>query len=221
MKQTIYEEFLYLYKNIEQNIPKMKNATIDSNVKWLEDKIIEPEKRNKLYICRIIRNYIQHNSDYKEFLTINDGMITFLKEIYIQVLSNQIQNKDIMLIGKQFIVCKVSDNIIDTLKKMDNKKQEYIPIFKDEKLIGIFSNKVVRQMLIKYKNCEKTFENIVDILKISTDVKFVKTEDTIEKTIEFFKNGCSCVFCTDNGKSTGKIEGIITEKEIKKMTERI
>lgn len=221
MKQTIYEDFLYLYKNIEQNIPKMKNATMDSNVKWLEDQIIEPEKRNKLYICRIIRNYIQHNSDYKEFLTINDGMITFLKEIYIQVLSNQIQNKDIMLSGKQFIACKVSDNIIDTLKKMDNKKQEYIPIFKDEKLIGIFSNKVVRQMLIKYKNCEKTFENIVDILKISTDVKFVKTEDTIEKTIEFFKNGCSCVFCTDNGKSTGKIEGIITEKEIKKMTERI
>lgn len=221
MKQTIYEDFLHLYKNIELNIPKMKNATMDSNVKWLEDQIMEPEKRNKLYICRIIRNYIQHNSDYKEFITITEGMITFLKEIYVQVLSNQIKNKDIMLSGKQFVVCKISDNIIDTLKKMDSKKQEYIPIFKDEKLIGFFSNKVIRQMLIKYKNCEKTFENIQDILKIQTDVKFVKTEDTIEKTLNFFKNECSCVFCTDNGKSTGKIEGIIREEEVKKITERI
>lgn len=217
MKQNIYDEFLTLYKNIESLIPKMKNAPINANVKWLEETILDQEKRNKLYLCRITRNYIQHNSDFQDFIQISSGMILFLKEIYIEVLSSQMKNRDIMLKGKQLFLKNVNDEILNTIKKMDSKKLKYVPILKDNKLIGIFSDKNIRQMLIKNNKCEKTFNEIENLLKIPTNVKFVKTEDMIDKTLDLIKNGYIFIVCTDNGKSTGNIEGIITEEEIKNI----
>ena len=212
MKQNIHDQFLELYKKVEAAIPKMKNAPLDANIRWLEDQIIDQEKRNKLYVCRITRNYIQHNTDFQSFINISSGMLSFLKDIYLEVIANQVKNEDIMITGKQFIIANIHDNIIDTIKKMESKRQDYVPILKDDKVIGIFSDKIVRQMMIKNGNCEKTFDKIQKLLKIPTNVKFVKAEDSIEKTLEMIKDGC-IVFCTDNGKNIGKIEGMI--KDIK------
>ena len=109
------------------------------------------------------------------------------------------------------------DVSLDTIKKMDSKKLRYVPILKDNKLIGIFSDKNIGQMLIKNNKCEKTFNKIENLLKIPANVKFVKTEDMIDKTLNLIKNGYTFIICTDNGKSTGNIEGIITEEEIKNL----
>lgn len=113
------------------------------------------------------------------------------------------------------LVRYVDEDIVDTIKKMETKKQEYVPILKNDKIIGIFSDKTIRQLLIK-NNKEKTFEKILTLLKTPSDVKFAKPEDTVEKTLELFQNGCKMVICTDNGKSTGIICGIIRENELKK-----
>lgn len=210
-----YDEFLDLYKQIENAIPKMKNAPTDANVKWLEESIDDPNLRTKLYISRILRNYIQHNTDYPSFISINLGMISFLQELLLTISSQFLRNSDIMLSGKQMLVRYVDEDIVDTIKKMETKKQEYVPILKNDKIIGIFSDKTIRQLLIK-NNKEKTFEKILTLLKTPSDVKFAKPEDTVEKTLELFQNGCKMVICTDNGKSTGIICGIIRENELKK-----
>ena len=93
MKQDI----LNLYKKIETAIPKMKDAPIDANVRWFEESIVDMEKRNKLYLCRIIRNYIQHNADFKTFIHITSEMIDFLSNIYI-VSKNNKKNKKYLYI---------------------------------------------------------------------------------------------------------------------------
>ena len=87
MKPNIYEEFLNLYKSIESAIPKMKDASSDANVRWYEETITDAEKRNKLYLCRITRNYIQHNVDFSTFINISPGILSFLRDIYIEVIS--------------------------------------------------------------------------------------------------------------------------------------
>ena len=217
MKQDIYEEFLNLYKKIETAIPKMKDAPLDANVRWFEESIVDMEKRNKLYLCRIIRNYIQHNADFKTFIHISSEMIDFLSNIYIEVLQHQLKNKDIMIHGNQLIIRNINDNIIDTIKKMETKKQDFVPIIENNKLLGIFSDKIIRQILIKNKSTEKTFDQIRIFLKIPGDVKFVKTEDTIEKTLELIKKDCKCVICTNNGRSTGTVDGIIRKEELTKI----
>lgn len=214
MKQND-QEFLDLYKQIENAIPKMKDAPTDANMKWYEDTISDPSLRAKLYICRILRNYIQHNSDYQDFISIHSGMISFLQEIYLIISSNFVKNQDIMVSGKQMIVRNTEDNIIETIKKMDAKKQEYVPILKDGKMVGIFSDKTIRTLCMN-GNQEKTFDKILNLLKIPYDVKFVKPEETLEKTLDFLHHGCKMVLCTNNGKSTGKILGMIRIQECQK-----
>ena len=106
-----------------------------------------------------------------------------------------------MIHGNQLIIRNINDNIIDTIKKMETKKQDFVPIIENNKLLGIFSDKIIRQILIKNKSTEKTFDQIRIFLKIPGDVKFVKTEDTIEKTLELIKKDCKCVICIRIGLS--------------------
>lgn len=214
MQKNIYNQFLHIYKLIETEIPNMKAAPIDANVRWLEEQMDDNDKRTKLYTCRILRNYIQHHSDFQEFINISPGMITFLNGIYIEVKSENVKNTDIM---SKMLVADVKDPITDMIKKMDTRKQDYIPVIKNEKIIGIFSDKVMRQMLVKNGKCEKTFDKIEKLLKIPQEVKFENSEDSIEKTLEKIKNGVKIIICTDNGKSTGKILGMISEKELEKI----
>ena len=141
-------------------------------------------------------------------------MITFLNGIYLEVKSENVKNSDIM---SKMLVADVKDPITDMIKKMDTRKQDYIPVIKNEKIIGIFSDKVMRQMLVKNGKCEKTFDKIEKLLKIPQEVKFENPEDSIEKTLEKIKNGVKIIICTDNGKSTGKILGMISEKELEKI----
>lgn len=211
MKQNIYEQFLDLYKQIELTIPKMKDAPSDANMRWLEENIDDQSIRTKLYVSRIIRNYIQHNSDFQNFISINFGMIEFLQEILLKISSQFMKNEDIMITGKQMFVRNIDDEIIETIKKMETKKQEYVPIISNDKIVGIFSNKTIRQLILK-ENKEKTFEKILNLMKIPSDVKFMKPEDNFEKTLEIMNNGCNMIICTDNGKSSGKIKGIILKK---------
>lgn len=125
-----------------------------------------------------------------------------------------------MIHGNQLIIRNINDNIIDTIKKMETKKQDFVPIIENNKLLGIFSDKIIRQILIKNKSTEKTFDQIRIFLKIPGDVKFVKTEDTIEKTLELIKKDCKCVICTNNGRSTGTVDGIIRKEELTKIGEK-
>ena len=132
MQKNIYNQFLHIYKLIETEIPNMKAAPIDANVRWLEEQIDDNDKRTKLYTCRILRNYIQHHSDFQEFINISPGMITFLNGIYIEVKSENVKNTDIM---SKMLVADIKDPITDMIKKMDTRKQDYIPVIKNEKII--------------------------------------------------------------------------------------
>ena len=92
------------------------------------------------------------------------------------------------------LVRYVDEDIVDTIKKMETKKQEYVPILKNDKIIGIFSDKTIRQLLIK-NNKEKTFEKILTLLKTPSDVKFAKPEDTsCKKHWNYFKMDAKWLF---------------------------
>ena len=69
-----HDEFIAAFKRIEQNIKKLPNVTPDANFKWLEDQMNDQTLITKMRMCRLLRNYIQHEPDYESFITINDGM---------------------------------------------------------------------------------------------------------------------------------------------------
>lgn len=81
MKNTksLYQEFLDAYREMENALKEIPHVETDINVKWWEDLQTDGNTQTKLRLCRLIRNYCIHETDYEEFITISKGMIDFLK----------------------------------------------------------------------------------------------------------------------------------------------
>lgn len=105
-KSESLDEFLTAYKAFETAVSAAHNLgqlsyisnTCDStdSVFSLESEIIDPDIKDKIRTCRIIRNYAQHHADAEEFLAVSAAMIEFLKERTKNILLLDGTAKDIM-----------------------------------------------------------------------------------------------------------------------------
>lgn len=220
-----YTTYISKYNDIETKICKIDGAPIDANMKWFEDSLEDIKLRNKLYLCRIVRNYIQHNSDYKDFISITDNMLNFLDSIDIMVNSKLNTAENIMIPLKKIQYRKINDNIFDTISFMNLKNIDYIPIIDDEyKVIGIFSISSVLNLISndflkktsKFKDLD--FKKYLNINKDT--VKFINKDKLLEDIFEIFisskgnKNPTKLIIITSTGNSKGNVLGIITEYDI-------
>lgn len=202
------ELFLQKYKELENILLKIG---IDS-VWSFESNIEDPSIKNKMYCCRIMRNYMQHNLDYADFLSINDGMIKFLISMIEEQKCKIVRNKDIMIpLSKLKCAYKDSD-IIQTISTME----EYVPVL-DEKnhLLGLFTNKHIRQLFLNKLPKNATIGNVSGI-NIPKTVKFVKSDALAETSLKKVKQA-SVIYCTNTGTGTGIIEGQLDMKKIENI----
>ena len=80
-----HDNFIAAFKRVEQLVRNYPGAPEGANFKWLEDKMTDQKIQSKMRMCRMIRNYVQHEEDYNEFIGIADGMISFLNNLYAQL----------------------------------------------------------------------------------------------------------------------------------------
>ena len=146
-------DFLTVYKKLEnalfdidtQNLKKVSWLDADNsddediNVFWLENHAKDGSIQNKLRLCRMIRNYAQHNEDYKSFLAMQSDMILFINKVL----------KDLGCIDKTAgQLCKkvqaLSEKSIlsDCCTALINKKTDWLPVVdsKSNKCLGIVTN---------------------------------------------------------------------------------
>ena len=146
-------DFLTVYKKLEnalfdidvQNLKKVSWLDADNsddediNVFWLENHAKDGSIQNKLRLCRMIRNYAQHNEDYKLFLAMQSDMILFINKVL----------KDLGCIDKTAgQLCKkvqaLSEKSIlsDCCTALINKKTDWLPVVdsKSNKCLGIVTN---------------------------------------------------------------------------------
>lgn len=79
-KERGFEDFISAYKQLENTLRLRDMKVID-----YENTLPEEDKK-KLQLCRITRNYIQHEYDYKDFCSMSNGMIEFLEEKNNEIL---------------------------------------------------------------------------------------------------------------------------------------
>lgn len=146
-------DFLTIYKKLEnalfdidvQNLKKVSWLDADNsddediNVFWLENHAKDGSIQNKLRLCRMIRNYAQHNEDYKSFLAMQSDMILFVNKILkdlgcIDKTAGQLCKKVQALSEKSIL----SDCCIALI----NKKIDWLPVVdsKSNKCLGIVTN---------------------------------------------------------------------------------
>lgn len=216
-----YSIFIKEYNKLETQLHKIPNAPIDANMKWYEDSITDPKLKNKLYYCRIVRNYIQHNDDYRNFIEISDGMINTVKEEYTKVFAKMIKAEDILTPIKKVQTKDSSDTAIDAISLISDKNLSFLPIVSNNTLSAIMTP---LNALQSYSSCTKKtkISQLIEAKKINIpkELKVIKPEELLEDILNIFENTkkskkpIDYILVTDTGNLKGKIIGIITKDNL-------
>lgn len=133
------EIFLEEYKAFERAVC---NASHLSNLSWvleidftdsvfsLEKYISNEDVRDKIKVCRMLRNYIQHHPDAASFLSVTTEETAFLKEKTEEVLSLDGMAKDVMVRCSTALTDK--NTLFDFASAMSAKNLSVYPYHRDK-----------------------------------------------------------------------------------------
>ena len=109
-----HDNFIATYKELEK--------ILDIQVREYEDSLPEDEAQ-KLRLCRMMRNYIQHTGDYEKFIAIAPGMQLFLEETVKKLKCKDGTLKDNMLSVAKYGFVSETDTLADAAVMMQKKKR--------------------------------------------------------------------------------------------------
>lgn len=135
-------KFMDIYRRFEAAI---KASGKYATVKEYEDSFInDTVKQGQIRICRMIRNYIEHEN--ASFVEASDAMIAFLEKETCELDENELPVKKKMLSVRNAI--RETDLIIIASDFMTKKKQHIIPVFnKDDFATGVISYEAIVKMV--------------------------------------------------------------------------
>ena len=148
-----HDEFIKRFKKIEQRIRERYGD--GKNFKWLEDQISDEDVKGKMRLCRTLRNFIQHEADYENFVSISNGMMTFLDDLYRSVA----QGSSSVTVNDLSTCIKMSDTIGAAIKKL-NSYGNVLPIVEDYQAFGKISVNEVFQALANGKTLESKISSL-------------------------------------------------------------
>jgi hypothetical protein len=196
------ELFLETFKEIEKLINNIYG--VDCNYKWYEDKIAEekPEISKKMYVCRVLRNYIVHNPDHETFIKVSKETVDFLISLRDSIDKELKSCKEIL---KRVTGLSITDNIISATKKLD--KSPIVPILDANKqILGYFTNDILRKCIVNEISMKKKMKDIT--LLATNKVSYFKPTTKYEDILSILENE-KIVFITDDGTKNGKFIGEI------------
>jgi len=231
---------------IDQKLFKSKMEILESKIRYkyfkgdekisfadmlyeLKDK--EPIKRyyTLINIARQIRNTIEHNhsENLDPILSVSDDIYNAVEKL-IDLIDNPPKALNSEMVVKNIFYKNINDTIHDAVKIMTEKVYTHIPIYDGETLVGVFSENVFFNIMLKNEEIlldkTATFNDVKEYLDIEqhTGEKFifVNRDVTISQVQEYFENyfdkmeRLAVVYITQNGKKHEKILGMITPWDV-------
>ena len=234
------DKLISLFKELEDVIKnECKKCAIDTNEKSISLLINELSKKNnivrrnkdELDLIRNVRNLNVHQQiDKYKYVVYPSPEINNKLEMII----NEIKNPPMiyyseMCIKKSNMYCrKMNHSIYDTIQEMTKKLYTHIPIIENGKLIGVFSENTLLD-IVKRDNViiideKTTFKDIEENLKIENHTmesfKFISKRKNIYDVEDMFKNyfgqhkRIGCIYITENGKENENILGMLTAWDV-------
>lgn len=188
-------KFLDLYREFEG---VLRNQNVD--YKDIESNS-ESDIRDKLTICRQMRNYLTHCNN--TFLSISDEQIKFLTEIIKEYrLKDDVCKKHLRTAAS--FCCKPTDKCLDVIQRMIKRKITEIPVYNSgtattKPVYGVVDIFSVNDAYLKSKTSK------ISTIKIKRNFIFVKP-DTLMNDI-YYQN--ATIFCTSDGTEKGKFLGVV------------
>ena len=188
-------KFLENYKELEKTL-----ALIGTDVLNYENIFTNSEDSNKLKLCRMTRNYLQHNND-QNFVEPTDKMIKFLENLNKSLLAKTETNAKKMV--------KADKIKIDINDRLD----EVLPILAKYKLLLIYDKNTFKGVYRTSTYLNFALKNkITKTTKVSTFEKpgkvYVAKNAQYSISLDLLANN-PVVFVTETGKEKEEILGVL------------
>lgn len=228
------EKFLQLYKQLEFDgrrlfFPDSKEG--DNIIGRLLNTTHLKRFKEELDYCRVVRNFLTHNPKVNGVYPIipSNEMVSLLEKC-VNIINNPPRALEFAITADKILTADVDEPVLSIISMMNRFTYTHIPIFKGDKLIGIFSDNTVYSYL-----CNEKRIKITDDTKIAVFEKYINLDEHINEYFEFvpkstmlyeieelfkynYKNKrqklLSVVYITENGKRDEKILGMLTPWDI-------
>lgn len=189
-------KFLEKYKELEMLL-RTQNIDFKNYEEEQEDSI-----KQKLRICRMMRNYLSHNDII--FIEATKEQINFIQNtIDNQRLKGDIVKKHLGRINN--FTCSLYDKCSDVLEIMSKRQITEYPVLIESRNGSVYEIKIVSIFDVSKAVLESKTNRIKDIQNtLSDDIIFV---DPIEDYLSL--DHSKITFCTDDGTSSGKLLGFV------------
>lgn len=134
--------FLEKFKECEQLIRQVYGD--DKNFKWFKDKMKddgEDQMSQKMYVCRVLRNYMSHNPDGGFFIDISDAMTEFLDDVKTKISGDIKTCKNEMSVVRKFYTLHSTVNEIAIAL---NKLPAVPVVDEDKNIIAFCTDETIR-----------------------------------------------------------------------------
>ena len=191
-KKNYKAEYLDKYKKLEELLRQSQESP--DSIFELETNYNNSKEAEKLKLCRLVRNYLQHNTD--DFIEPSEEMIKFLDSEVNAIESKFLRVKD------QYTRAKaISEDLTFKEAILLLNTKNFLPVVsKDNLVIGTFNDTVIRKSIKnnKLNNKIKTNKDLLDEV-----LPFVSMNDNIKD----IQSGSYIV--TLNGDKSEKYKGIL------------
>lgn len=234
------DKLINLFKELEEVIKNecKKNGIVTDEknigylIKVLSEKNSAVKKhKEELNFIRDVRNLNSHNKVDKDKYVVypNPEINIRLKNIINEIKNPPMIYDSKMCIKRQNMYCRnIDDSVYETIKTMSEKLFTHVPIFEENKLVGIFSENTLLDIVRLETGIlidEKTnFSSIKESLKIDNhsmeSFEFISRRKNIYDVEDLFKNYFSshkrvgCVYITENGRKEENILGMLTAWDV-------
>ena len=195
MPSMTRSKFLENYKELEKTL-----ALIGTDVLNYENIFTNSEDSNKLKLCRMTRNYLQHNND-QNFVEPTDKMIKFLENLNKSLLAKTETN------GKKMV--KTDKIKVDINDRLD----EVLPILAKYKLLLVYDKNAFKGIYKTSTYLNFALKNkITKTAKVSIFEKpgkvYVAKNAQYSISLDLLANN-PVVFVTETGKEKEEILGVL------------
>ena len=223
------EEFLDRYKQLEEAL-NLKYGLDEKSfgspiVKFINDKESR-QYREKLDLCREIRNFLSHHADIEGEPVVepSEGIIRFLDEV-IQYVERPPQAIGFCTLYENVLKATPVQKAQTVMKKMQRMGFSHVPVISEGEFIGVFSISTVFSYALKYGITEDlTIGDFAELLSpdkhenerfkfMHKDVSLFDVRAEYEKK-PFRSKKLAVIFLTDNGTPYGKIVGLLTPWDV-------
>ena len=219
-------QFLERYREIEEWALNNLNVT---EMKELEQMPKYKSLRSNLAFCRVLRNLLSHYDWSKagnDLVIVTDQALRQVNNLYYSL--NPVTLMRLAIRAGQIFAPAPTDSVLAAIKVMQRNDYSYIPIVENYRIIGVFSTKTIMRLVAEHASLalseSLTFNDITDYIRLVDESNahygFVNPNVTVEDVSLKFQRSktrrvrLDMLFITDNGRSDGQLQGMVTPVDI-------